>query len=392
LDYQIKYNYGLDDEERQTVLQVLTNDAFVTRDQCTALEEEFAEYIGTKYAAATNSGTSALHCCLEAFGVSQGDEVITVANTHSSPAFAIMSTGAKPVLVDIDEETLNIVPSLIEEAITAKTKAIVPVHSAGHPYDIDPIHEIADKHNLPIIEDAAQSLGSKYRGKNIGTFSPIAIFSFARHKHVMGAGQGGIAVTDDEELIEKFRRISTSRYGWLDIPSIKKQAPKSAGLDASQGEAVGFTYYLSEIHAAIIRIQLKKYTTPDGALHPSKKRKIAALYNELLAELSLIKTPIEKDYAYHTYLRYIIRAPKRDALYQFLTKEKGIECFLHYVIPLYKSKFYTDAYGQVKKPFPITEKTSKEVLTLPSWPQLTEDQIYYVVDSIKEFYRIHGLL
>ncbi len=386
MSFEIKYNYDLGEEERQAVLKVLQDDAFVTREQCNALETEFAQFIGTKYAASTNSGTSALHSCLIALEVSQGDEIITVDNTHSSPAFAIMAAGAKPVLVDVDEETLNIDPTLVEAAITSKTKAIVPVHSAGHPYEVPLIHEIAEKHGIPVIEDAAQSLGAKYQGKNVGTFGPLAIFSMARHKHVMGAGQGGIVVTNDDELIEKVRKAATSRYGWLELPTTKEKMEKPAGLDASEGEAVGFCYYLSEVHAAIIRVQLKKFFTPGGALHPTKKRQIAMQYNELLGEISQIQTPVEKDWAYHTYLRYIIRVPYRDELYKYLTKEKKIETFLHYVIPLHRSKFYIDAYGQIKKQFPITEKTSQVVLTLPSWPQLNVEQIEFVVDCVKEFY------
>ena len=135
MSFDIKYNYDLGEEERQAVMKVLQDDVFVTREQCNALETEFAQSIGTKYAATTNSGTSVLHSCLIALEVSPGDEIITVDNTHSSPAFAIMAAGAKPVLVDVDEETLNIDPSLIEVAITSKTKALVPVHSVGHPYD-----------------------------------------------------------------------------------------------------------------------------------------------------------------------------------------------------------------------------------------------------------------
>jgi len=380
LKFKVFWDYDLTEEERQAVLQVLQGDVFVSRDQVSAFEKEFAKYIGTKFAVATNSGTSALHCCLVTMGVSQGDEVITVANQHTAPSYMIMLCGAKPVYVDCELDTFNIDATEIEAAITPKTKAIVPCHSGGHPYDCDPINEIAEKHSIPVIEDAAQSLGAKYKGKLVGNFAPLAMFSGARHKHIMGAGCGGIAVTNDEELAEKLRITRTSRYY---KPPISED-PIVDDLQ-KQGGAPGFTYYLSEVHAAIMRVQLKKFIDPNGSLNLKHKRANAEQYKELLADTP-VTTPIEKDYAYHSFLRYIIKAPQRDNLYEFLMREKGIECFLHYPTPLNRSHFYLEAFGAPNRQFPNTEANSKEVITIPGWPGLSTEHRQYVVDSIKEFY------
>lgn len=380
MKFKVFWDYDLTEEERQAVLQVLQGDVFVSPKQVPAFEQEFAEYIGTKYAVATNSGTSALHCCLVSLGVSQGDEVITAANQHTAPSYMIMLCGAKPVYVDCEIDTFNIDPTEIEAAITPKTKAIVPCHSGGHPYDCDPINDIAEKHGIPVVEDAAQSLGAKYKGKLVGNFASLAMFSGARHKHIMGAGAGGIAVTNDEELAEKLRIARTSRY---------YKPPESDDTITEdlkkQGGAPGFSYYLSEVHAAIMRVQLKKFINPNGSLNLKHKRHNAEQYKELLADTP-VTTPIEKDYAYHSYLRYMIKAPNRDKLYAFLMREKGIECFLHYPTPLPRSHFYLEAFGTPNRKFPNTEKIAKEVLTIPGWPGLSAEHRQYVVDSIKEFY------
>lgn len=382
MEFEIKFDYDLGEEERQAAFPVLHKDVFTKHEQVPALENEFAKYIGTKYAVVTNTGTSALHCCIAALGITREDEVITVANQHTAPSFTVMLEGAKPVYVDCEEDTFNIDPTEIEAAITPNTKAIIPCHSNGHPYDCDTINEIAEKHDLIVIEDAAQSLGALYKGKLVGNFASLSIFSLAHHKHIMGAGLGGVAVTNNEILAEKIRRWRTSRYRGGITTAID---PVDKAL-VYQGSAPGFCYYLSEVHAAISRVQLKKFIDSNGSLNPDRKRALAKLYNELLEDTPVI-VPIEKEYAHHTYLRYVIRAPQRDKLFRYLTQEKRIECFLHYPIPLYRSKFWLDAYGPIDREFPNTETVTKEVLTLPSWPQLTSDQVTYVVECIKEFYQ-----
>ena len=374
---RVLYDYGLNEEERNAVLEVLQGDKFAGDKQKRMLEQEFCEYIGSKYSVALSSGTAGLHCSLLACGVTRGDEVITVANTHWSPPMSIINAGAKPVLVDIDEETLNIDPSKIEEKITPKTKAIIPVHSSGHPYDIDPIHEIAEKHNLVVIEDAAQSLGAKYKGKLIGNRGDVTVFSFARHKHVMAGGWGGIVLTNTEELAEKVRMFASQGRGK------KYYSEKSEkGVRKGIAEVSGFSYWLSEVHAAITRVQFRKFR--EGPLGVEKRRFNARIYNELLTELPFVKTPVEKAWARHSYLRYIVRVPNRDELYLFL-RRKQIDVSTHYYVPIYEDEYFIKQVGPCTETFPVTSKTAKEVLTLPSWSQLRPEQIEYVVDSIKDF-------
>jgi dTDP-4-amino-4,6-dideoxygalactose transaminase len=375
---KVQYDYGLGDEERRAILTVLQGDKFVGHEQKRKLEKEFCDYIGAKYTVALSSGTAGIHCSLLALGVQAGDEVITVANTHSTPAMCIMNAGAKPVLVDIDEETLNIDPRKIEEKITPRTKALMPVHSNGHPYDVDPVKEVAQKHGLRVIEDAAQSLGAKYRGKRLGTFGEVGIYSFARHKHVIAGGWGGIIVTNDEEIADIVRAFaSQGRDG-------RYEEKGEYGVPMGLSGKVGYSYWLSEVNAAIARVQFRKFRT--GSLRVEERRRNAERYNELLEGIPPVQTPIEKEWAYHSYCRYVVRAKDRDRLYTYLTK-KGIYVAVHYYTPTYREPYYTERFGLTNESFPFTERASKEVLTLPSWPQLTEKQLVYVTNSIKKFYQ-----
>jgi dTDP-4-amino-4,6-dideoxygalactose transaminase len=375
---KVQYDYGLSDEERRVVQTVLQGDRLVGYEQKRKLEQEFSKYIGAKHAVSLSSGTAGLHCCLLALGVRGADEVITVANTHSTPPMCIMNTGAKPVLVDIDDETLNIDPRRIEETITPNTKALIPVHSNGHPYDVDPVREIAQKHGLPVIEDAAQSLGAKYKGERLGVFGDVGAYSFARHKHVIAGGWGGIVVTNNEEIADSVRIFASQGRD-------KHYDQKSEhGVPSGMSGRSGYSYWLSEINAAIARVQFKKFRT--GPLSVEKRRRNAKRYNELLEDVPSIQTPIEKKWAYHSYCRYVVRAKDRDRLYGYLTN-RGIYVAVHYYTPIYREPFYVAQFGSTTEGFPVTEKAAGEVLTLPSWPQLTEKQLLYVVNSIKKFYR-----
>lgn len=380
---KVLYDYGCGDEEKEAVANLIAEAAFTRPDQKTELEREYCQYIGSKYAIALDSGTAGVHCCLAAAGVGPGDEIVTAANTHWSPYMMIFNVGAKPVLVDDDEDTHTIDPSKIEKKITLKSKAIMPIHTAGHPYDIDKVHEIAEKHGLVIIEDAAQSLGARYKGKPVGTRGDVAVFSFAVHKHVMAGGWGGIVLTNNEELAEKVKRyayLGGGTYGFArGNKSSLKPSPTKSDMELS-----GFSYGLSEIHAAIARVQFKKFR--EGPLNVEKRRNVAMRYHELLKEFPFIKPPIEKDWAYHSYLRYIIRAPKRDELYSFL-EERDIYVAKHYSPPAYTRKFFVDVMGPPKEPYPVADRASREVLSLPIWASVTNEQVDYVVDSIRQFYR-----
>jgi len=375
----VEYDFSITDAERRAVQSVLQGTRFEANEQKKELENEFCEYIGTKYAVAVGSGTAGIICGLLAVGVKPGDEVITAPNTHSTPPMSIMNLGAKPVFVDVDYDTLNIDPDKIEQKITAKTKAILPVHSNGHPYEVDAVHEIARKHGLPIVEDAAQSLGAKFKGKRLGTDSDVVIYSFARHKHVMAAGWGGIVLSNNEEIATTVRAYATQGRG-------KSYSQKNAeGVPVQLAERAGYSFWLNEMAAAVARVQFKRFR--NGPLSAEHRRKIAARYNTLLKDIPSIKTPIEKEWAYHSFCRYVVRAERRDTLYSYLTNQ-NVYVAIHYYTPIYRDIYYVDRFGEsLPQDYPLTEKTSKEVLTLPSWATLTHQQQDYVVNSIKKFYK-----
>lgn len=376
---KVQYDFDIGTAERRAVQAVLQGSKFETSEQKRGLEKEFCQYIGTKYAVAVASGTAGLLCSLLAVGVKPGDDVLTVPNTHSTPPMCIMNIGAKPTFADVEDATLNIDPRKIEERLTPNTKAIMPVHSNGHPYDADPVHEIARKHGLPIVEDAAQSLGAKYKGKRLGTDSDVVVYSFARHKHVMAAGWGGVVLTNNETIAGKVRAYATQGRG-------KNYDQKNAeGAPVQLAERSGYSFWMNEMSAAIARVQFKKFRK--GRISVEKRRKLADRYNQLLAGIPSIETPVEKEYAYHSYCRYVVRANNRDKLYAYLTKN-GIYVAIHYYTPIYKEPYYIERYGHSEE-YPVTEKVEKEVLTLPSWATVTRPQQDFVVNCIKKFYKEH---
>jgi perosamine synthetase len=285
-----------------------------------------------------------------------------------------MAVGAKPVLVDVEEETLNIDTSLIKEKITSKTKALMPVHSAGHPFDVDPVVELAEKYDLRLIHDAAQSMGAKYKGKLVGRFPDVTLLSFATHKHVC-IGGAGMILTDDEDIMNAV---------WA---KVHQGSPLKTVSDPHRLEMIrytwGYSYRMIEVIAALTRVQFKKFR--EGPQNPERRRSIARLYDKMLEDVSEIRTPVEKDWAYHSYCRYIIQAERRDELFNFLTG-KGIELFIHYLTPLNTQPFLKNCFGYREGMYPVTEETAKKVLTLPSWPYQTAQDVDYVVESIKEFY------
>jgi dTDP-4-amino-4,6-dideoxygalactose transaminase len=352
-EFKVAFDVGYDEEEIEAVASVLKDGRWaVSSEQKDSLIREFCEYFGVKYAIPTSSGTGGLCSILAAFGVGPGDEVITAANSHISPPTQIMAVGAKPVLVDVEEKTLNIDTSLIKEKITSKTKALMPVHSAGHPFDVDPVVELAEKYDLRLIHDAAQSMGAKYKGKLVGRFPDVTLLSFATHKHVC-IGGAGMILTDDEDIMNAV---------WA---KVHQGSPLKTVSDPHRLEMIrytwGYSYRMIEVIAALTRVQFKKFREGE------------------------IRTPVEKDWAYHSYCRYIIQAERRDELFNFLTG-KGIELFIHYLTPLNTQPFLKNCFGYREGMYPVTEETAKKVLTLPSWPYQTAQDVDYVVESIKEFY------
>jgi dTDP-4-amino-4,6-dideoxygalactose transaminase len=352
-------------EINEAISRVLETGCFVMGENVKAFEKEFSSYIGTKFGVSVGSGTDALYLALQALGV-KGGEVITVSFTFVSSVDCIVRNGAKPIFVDIDPETFTIDTTRIEKKISAKTRAIIVVHLYGHPCDMKPILEIADKHGLYVVEDAAQAHGAEYYVKKVGSLGHISCFSFYPTKNIGAYGDGGMVLTNENELAEKIKILR--EYG---------QKRKY------YHELIGLNSRLDEIQAAVLRVKLKYLEEWNN-----KRRMNAKLYNEVLSEMNIpeiIALPIEKSYAKHVFHLYVIRCKKRTALLKFLST-RGISTGVHYPIPVHKQTSYSSLVTHTK--LPNTERLSNEVLSLPMFPELTDDEILLVCENIKSFY--HG--
>ncbi|MBU1136567.1 MAG: DegT/DnrJ/EryC1/StrS family aminotransferase [Nanoarchaeota archaeon] len=361
VDLKSQYK-AIKEEIDSAIRSILENTAFILGEAVENFEKSFAEYCNKKFSIGLNSGTSALQLALIASGVKLGDEVITVPNTFIATAEAISMVGAKPVFVDIEPKTCTIDVSKIESAITEKTKAIIPVHLYGQPADMKPILEIAEKHNLIVIEDACQAHGAEYKGKKL-PISDIGCFSFYPGKNLGAYGEAGAVVTDNPELAEKIKILRDHGQEKKYIHKIK-----------------GFNARIEGIQGAVLGVKLKYLEEWN-----EKRRKNAQLYNELLKDLNEIIIPHEAEYSKHIYHLYVIKAKNRDKLQEFL-KQKGVSSGLHYPVPIHLQEAYSDL-NYNKGDFPITESCVNEILSLPMFPELSEEQIKYIVDSIKEFYK-----
>jgi dTDP-4-amino-4,6-dideoxygalactose transaminase len=351
--------HSIKKEIDSAVLSTLESGHFILGPQVTKFEEDVASLLGLDFAVGLASGTDALVLALRALDVGAGDEVIIPAYTFFATAGTVMSVGAKPVMVDIDPQSYQIDVSKIESAITSKTKAIIPVHLYGHPAEMNPILEIARKHNLKVIEDNAQAFGAEYLGKKTGSFGDIGCLSFFPTKNLGAFGDGGMVVTNDSKLAERMRMLRT--HGW------KKKY---------YSEEVGYNSRLDAMQAAILQAKL-----PHLDLWNEKRRELAHRYNEKLSPLG-ITVPIEKEWAKHVYHLYIIRSEKRDALQKFL-KEKGIASEVYYPLPPHLSE-PCKKFGYKTGDFPHAEKASSQTLALPLYPELTVSQQDEVIAAVKE--------
>jgi len=346
------------EELTQAVQRVLKSGWFILGEEVKKFEEEFSKYIGVKYGVGVNSGSDALFLALKALGIGKGDEVITVSHTFISTVDAIVRNGAKPVFVDIEPDTYCIDATKIEEAITNKTKAILPVHLYGHPADMDQIMEIAKKYNLFVIEDACQAHGAEYKGKKVGSIGDLGCFSFYPIKNLGAYGDGGMIVTNNEEIAEKLKMLRN--YG---------QSEKY------HHDFVGVNSRLDEIQAAILRVKLKHLDEWN-----ERRRKVAKLYNELLEDSEIV-TPIEKEYAKHVYHLYVVRCKDRDVLQQQLLKN-GIQTQIHYPIPIHKQKAYLNLGFNFY--LSVTEEICNEILSLPMHPWLNNEEVLSITEVIKK--------
>jgi len=333
---------------------------FILGPQVNRLEETFARYCGTRYAVGVNSGTDALFLALKILKIGAGDEVITSPNSFLATATSIVAAGAKPVFVDVRED-MNIDPSKIEEKISSRTRAIMPVHLAGKPADMDSILKIAKKHGLDVIEDAAQAVGALYRGKKAGAFGTINCFSMHPLKTLNAAGDGGMITTDDEQHYRFCLQL------------------RNIGLkNRTESDHWGYNSRLDSIQASIIQIKFKYL---DQWIR--QRRKNADFYRKRLS--GVVECPSEESFEKHAYHLFVIQADKRNQLQDALL-ESGIETKIHYPIPIHLQKCARDL-GYKKGDFPQVEKQSKRILSLPIYQTLTQRQLAYVVEKICKFYR-----
>ena len=344
------------------IARTIDNCSFCLGPVVVQFEKEFAKFCGAEHCVAFNSGTSALHVALLLLGVGPGDEVITTPFTFVATSWAISYVGARPIYVDIDDATFNLNPSLVEKAISPLTKVIMPVHLYGQPFDIDPIKEICARHKLPLVEDAAQAHGAKYKGRVIGTFGEISCFSFYPGKNLGAFGEGGALVTNNAAFAARARSLrehgSTVRY---------------------YHDEVGFNYRMEGIQGAVLGIKLKHL-----AQWTEDRRRVARRYGELLADTPL-QLPRNASFAESAWHLYVVRHPRRDELKAHLDAN-GVGCALHYPVPLHLQKCYANL-GYVAGDFPGAEKAARECLSLPIYPELTEAQLDRVAAVVKAFFR-----
>jgi len=361
LDLKAQYQ-TIKDEVRPAIDRVLDSCAFVLGDEVAAFEREFAAYCGTSHAVAVNTGTSALHLALLAAKVGPGDEVITVPFTFVATAAAIRYTGARPVFVDIDPISFTMDVRQLEAAITPRTKAIIPVHLYGQPADMDPILDVARRHHLTVIEDAAQAHGADYKGRRVGSLGDMGCFSFYPGKNLGAYGEGGMVVTGNSE----YARTIAMMRDWGQSKKYHHVLP-------------GYNYRLEGIQGAVLRVKLRHLEVWTEA-----RRACAARYDALLAD-SGVCTPRALPDRRHVYHIYAIRVRARDAFQQALAAQ-GIQTGIHYPIPVHLQAAYA-SLGYRMGDFPHTEKAASEVLSLPMFPELTDDQIlrsaHAIIDTLQ---------
>lgn len=360
LDLKAQYEH-IKSEVKERLDRVLESSQFALGTQVEEFEKNFARFCGAKYCVACNSGTSALHLALLASGIQPGDEVIIPSHTFIATAEAVSYCGAVPVFAEIDPRTYTLDPARIEERITMKTKAVVPVHLYGQPADMEPIKRICQARGFILIEDAAQAHGARYRGKRVGSLGNTACFSFYPGKNLGAYGEGGAVVTDDKEAAETMRILR-------DHGQPRKY----------HHEKIGFNYRMDGFQGAVLNVKLK-YIEEWNSL----RRKKAELYNDLLEGVPVV-TPYEPEYAESVFHLYVILTERRDALQEYL-KEKGIYTGLHYPIPVHLQKAYRFLSYQ-KGDLPVTEWVANSLLSLPLYPELEDSHIRYVCKSIKNFF------
>jgi dTDP-4-amino-4,6-dideoxygalactose transaminase len=367
LDLKAQYA-TIRDEVGSAIERVLESQHFILGPEVEALEQEIAAYSQCAYGIGVSSGTDALLVALMAIDIKPGDEIITTPYTFFATAGCIHRLGAKPVFVDIDPITYNLHPAHLEAAITERTRAIMPVHLYGQMADMRPIMEVAQRHNLYVIEDAAQAIGAEYHGQRAGSIGHLSCFSFFPSKNLGGFGDGGMVVTNDETLAKRVRLLRG--HG---------AQPKY------YHKVVGGNFRLDALQAAVLRVKLQYLDE-----WTQGRQRNATLYREMFAETNLlgsdelIQLPSDAGYGRHIYNQFVIRTTKRDALMAHLKEEKiGTE--IYYPVPMHEQECFVDL-GYQEGDFPESEAAAKETLALPIYPELVAEQLQTVVQAINGFF------
>ena len=364
LDLKAQYR-PLRDEIREAIDRVLESQHFILGPEVTALEEEIAAYSQCDYGIGVSSGTDALLVALMALEIKPGDEVITTPYSFFATAGSIARLGATPVFVDIDPQTYNIDPAKIEAKITPRTRAIIPVHLYGQMAEMDSIMEIARRHNLAVIEDAAQAIGAEYRGRRAGSIGDLGCFSFFPSKNLGGVGDGGMVVTNDAALAERVRILRA--HG---------SSPKY------YHKFIGGNFRLDALQAAVLRVKLQYLDEWTAA-----RQRNAAAYRRLFAGHSgesQIRLPADSVDGRHIYNQFVIRVPRRDDLLAFL-KSRQIGSAIYYPLPLHLQECFAPL-GYRPGDFPVSEAAARETLALPIYPELTETMLEQVAAAVVAFY------
>jgi dTDP-4-amino-4,6-dideoxygalactose transaminase len=359
LDLKSQYR-SIKPEIDEAVLRVLDSTQFVLGEEVAAFEKAFAIYCATTQAIGVNTGTSALHLALLAVGAGRGDEVITVPCTFVATVAAIDYTGARPVFVDVEPASLTMDPARLERAITSRTKAIVPVHLYGQMADMDPIMAIANRHGIPVIEDACQAHGAEYKGRRAGSIGALGCFSFYPGKNLGAYGEGGAVVTSHDEYAKKIRML------------------RDWGQEKRYHHVLkGFNYRMEGLQGAILRVKLRYLEAWTEA-----RRTRARQYDSLLHDSTDPRMPIEMKDRRHVYHLYVVRSAGRDTLQRQLQAE-GIQTGLHYPIPVHLQAAHADL-GYKAGDFPVSEQAAREVLSLPMYPELTATQVEQVAAAVRQ--------
>jgi dTDP-4-amino-4,6-dideoxygalactose transaminase len=347
------------DEIRQAIERVIDANAFAGGPFVEAFEKDWAAFCGTRHAIGVGNGTDALWLTLLALGVGPGDEVITVPSTFMATAEAVSFCGARPVFVDIEPVTYTMDPARLERAITPRTRAIIPVHLFGQVADMDPILEVARRHGIPVVEDAAQAHGATYKGRRAGTFGIAGCFSFYPGKNLGAFGEAGAVVTNDAELADRIRCLR-------DHGQVRKY----------HHDHIGWNARMDGIQGAVLQVKLRRLAAANEA-----RRNHARQYARLLADVEQVVLPVEAPGRTHVYHVYAVRVPDRDEVLQRMGR-RGIACGIHYPIPVHLQKAYQHlGYGEGS--FPVAEQCAREFLSLPMYPELRPEQVELVATELR---------